>query len=471
MSELKNKKLDKLSIKKSPGKTLGRKKTIGAIILLAFGLLLMPSGFVLAEVIQGEIDKGIAEEVSVPSKHSSAFDEWITNDYEDAPEMYETFYLWNLTNPNEYIAGDKPVFEEIGPFVFRLLNYKYNIDFSDDNDEVSYKEYSKYIEIYGKKNISEVKITNVNPGFVGAIATAGGTTLELVKAAFPNVLTELKETFIDEYMENLPGVVYGLILERIDILDMSVMEFLIDCCNYYVPGINLLGPPFDQWFGWCPALPPEAVFYEKWANDYFPNTGAISYYDGLTTVDNMSLVGQDCAQLEGNRNVNEAGSASGLGVDIDGRAPYNYPGSETDLNISTSKVFEYSVPPTDYQINVGGSNITQGQCRALWDKSNPNSLTGFDYEKNKVWFDALDGDMTSRQFLNDTFGLNTLQLDLILDWINVSIHTWLKNVLQWTQNDWNSGFIVTRTAEEWLFTANDTAIYEHQKYYNYEEDL
>ena len=179
-----------------------------------------------------------------------------------------------------------------------------------------------------------------------------------------------------------------------------------------------------------------------------------------------------------NQRVNEEGSEHNIGVDIDGLDPYNYPGSETDLNISMHELNDTKSGITDpllgdmiYRTNVGGSGLTQEQCQELWNKSNPYSLTGFDYEKTKVWFNALDEDIESCQTLKDTFGVNDTQLNLILDWLNVSIHTWAKNVQEWTLNDWNSGFITTRTAKEWLFTANDTAVYNHQIYYDRDTNL
>jgi len=32
---------------------------------------------------------------------------------------YITYYMYNITNPDEFEAGEKPEFEEIGPYVYR----------------------------------------------------------------------------------------------------------------------------------------------------------------------------------------------------------------------------------------------------------------------------------------------------------------------------------------------------------------
>lgn len=40
-------------------------------------------------------------------------------------ELYLKVYLWNVTNHDDYISGkaDKLVFQEVGPYVYRLVDY------------------------------------------------------------------------------------------------------------------------------------------------------------------------------------------------------------------------------------------------------------------------------------------------------------------------------------------------------------
>ncbi|MFX1393902.1 MAG: hypothetical protein ACFFAH_10040, partial [Promethearchaeota archaeon] len=191
----------KTILKREPSKV----RAVSAVFLLAMGMILMPSGFLLSNYIQQRIDEGIKEQVEVPSKHSSAYDEWLSNDYDDAPEIIRTFYLWNLTNHNEYLDGDKPNYEEIGPFVFREYNYKYDVEFSDNKEEVTFKKYSNYIQVGGEK-VSEVNITNINPGYLGARETAGGTDLDFIKLSFPMTLSIVRDTFVAEYLATLPDI-------------------------------------------------------------------------------------------------------------------------------------------------------------------------------------------------------------------------------------------------------------------------
>ncbi|TFG06376.1 MAG: hypothetical protein EU539_07810 [Promethearchaeota archaeon] len=469
-----------------------RIKFMAALALLAIGLALLPTSLLLSNTVQNEIDKGVAEEVQVPHPHNSEFDEWKDNDHEDAPKMYSTYYLWNLTNPIAFLAGEKPIYKEVGPFKFREYKYKYDIEFNDDKSEVEYKEYSRFVQV-GGDNVSLVNITNINPGFLGSVATAGGTDLHYNKLNFPFVLSQVKEEFSEIYN----NTVNEKLLDD-NFIRASLEDMLKDCTAY------ILGIPIDvtQAFIDCvgmdaikefmrDGLPsPEEVFFEEWANDYFPDFhGDYSILDEAASGVNALLMKQiindeDCqtAQdtiitMQNAKLVDEAGSLHGLGVDIDGRYGY-LEGSESDLNISTAHAEEidhfvhtYSIIVAWSTMNLpiyeraGGSGLNYSQCLSLWNKSNPNSLTGLDYEANKIWFDAAEGCNESKNFLKTEFEINITQLDYILKWINESIITWVPNAIEYTINGWNSGVITTRTAEEWLFCANDTAIFNYMSYY------
>ncbi|MFX1337977.1 MAG: hypothetical protein ACFFDK_05170 [Promethearchaeota archaeon] len=492
---------------KKPGKV----KTISAIMLLAVGLAIMPSGFILSNYIQGEIDNGVKEQVEI-NPHNEGYEEWETNDYKGAPELYKTFYLWNLTNPDAFLAGGKPVYEEVGPFKFREFTYKYGIDFSGDKDEVEYKQYSKYVQVEGD-NISEVYITNINPGFLGGIAFAGGTELQYNKLNLPFVLTQLRGQFNELYTETLDNTLSDhnwIEATQREILDecvttgispfissKTVADVFLDCISLDVLETFLReGMPTS-----------EEVFYAEWANDSFPEFNG--NYDDL--VSNVHYTGGGIEQLtsgdienlmrttlndndirakmnaiitkQGIDLVDQSGSASGVGVDVEYNLYGETVGSESDLNIVNSTIiqgpdyvesfWEWILWPIgigvdmdlDTYIISGESGITYDQCVDLWDKSNPNSLTGMDYEFNKVWFEAAENDQDAKDFLTTTFGITETQLDYILKWVNTSIRTWEPNAVEYTLNSWNSGVITKRTVEEWLFNGKDTGIYNFMSYY------
>ncbi|MFX1322211.1 MAG: hypothetical protein ACFFAQ_11265 [Promethearchaeota archaeon] len=485
-----------------------KKKFIGALILLALGFALIPTGFLLNDFIQTEIDKGIANEIRIPEPDDSSYDEWISNDYPSAIPMYRKFYMWNLTNPNEFLMGKKPELEEVGPYTFREYTTKYNVSYSAKMDEVTYKQYPTYIfqpDMSAPLCSLDDNIINVNPAYLGVLELAGNEE-NLIKAMFPTVLSEVKTLFGEELTVTLGELltndgIYNMLVGALsDILSdlfsgllgdeatNLTATWIVDFLTTYIVPLEDLVEFMDD------AMPSaEAIFFAEWANDYFPEVQVdlsilfrhilevisdlvdfiidlIFFWDVLHLFDaikdalheelmNMfeelftesplaELIGglfADLIRSLGAKMVDEEGSETGEGVDLDGREPYNFPGPSSDLNIINRS-------------EAGESGVTQEQCQALWDQNNPNSLLGMDVQVNPIWFEALAGIEESKIFLMNAFCLNETQLDLILNWIDTSLNGWLKNICEYSIKDWNSGLLTTRTVEEWLFTAVDNLV-------------
>ena len=484
------------------------KKITAAIITLVLGFALLPTGFLLKSLILSELDKGITEQICVPRPSSSRYDKWITNNHQGANPVYNKFYMWNMTNPVGFINGNKPEYSEVGPYVFREYSTKFNVSFSTQFDEVTYKQYSTHIfepEMSGLSCNPNDLITNVNPAYLGVLELAGSEE-NLIKGMFPTVLLEVKAIFTQELELTLGDLltsegIYEMFVgalkdifsdlfsgalgeEAINLMATWVVDFLT---TYIVPLEDLVEFMSD-------AMPTaEEIFFGEWATDYFPEVqvnlsilfrhlldvindlvdfivdlifiwDVLHLFDAIKDALKQELMSMfetaltDSAFAEaiegifanliqelGTKMIDEEGSETGEGVDIDGREPYNYQGPNADLNI------------TQYNKD-GDSGISQEQCQALWDNCNPNSLIGMDVLSNPVWFEALAGIEEKKIFLMDLFNLTETQLNLILNWINTSVEGWLKNICEYTINDWNSSLITTRTVNEWLFTAIDNLV-------------
>lgn len=481
-------------------------KTIISLIVLTFGLAMLPTSILLHNFIGTEIDNGIEDQITVPDpEDEEKYDQWKSNDYDDAPKAYTEYYIFNLTNPKDFLDGKTPIYNELGPYTFRDYSYKYNVRFNDDDDEVSFSSYTTHEFKPEKSDGLTLKdnITNINPAYLGVLVEKG-SEIGLIEAMFPKVLQQVKDMFGEELEISLEellteeGIYNMLVGALVDILtpvvggllnEEAIYNMAVGIVNFtttwFIPLEDLVEFMDD-------AMPSaEEIFLQEWANDYFPKVqvnlsilfdhvlGVIynltkvfvelifiwdifnlfdpikdalfdelySIFEELFTTSPVAKAIEgllkNLIQELGAEMVNEEGSATGEGVDIDGRDPYNYPGSFADLNISTH--------------SRGGANITQQQCETLWDPDTPNSLVS---DSSAVWFEAMKGDEESKNLLMDLFNLTDTQLNLILDWIDVSINGWIKNMCEWQILDWNSGLISTRTVEDWLFYANDTLIYQ-----------
>jgi len=382
--------------KATPASSKKLKQAYAAIIL---GLLLIPGGLLVTNVIQGLIDDEIADFIKTPKPSDEGYNDWLSDDHPDAIPMYTSFYMQNLTNPQETCAGEKPIFTEIGPYTYRVYSYKYDVSFNDDYSEVTYKSYSRYVylpELSGSGLSTDDYISNINPGYLGVLDLMKdlnpsiGPEENLVRAMFPSVLAQVKSMFQDMILE-------------------------------------MVGPLGG-------ALPPaEEIFFWDWAEDNFPHWGGI--FEFLLRPMAKDLIDEN-------------------GVDIDGilYESTGWMGEADDLSIIDSDVDL----PTDL-----ANNLTK--CQDLWESDNPLSLTGMDVMENPIWFDAADNPGgAAYQTLLDTFYLTPYQLMAILDWLLASIdeneNGWLRNVCIKQISDWESDLITNRKVEEWLFTGVDVLI-------------
>ena len=412
----------------------GRKKTAPASskklkqasLAMILGLLLMPGGILVTGAIQGLIDKELADFIRTPKPSDEGYSDFLTDDRDGAIPMYTNFYMHNLTNPEDTIAGSNPIFEEYGPYCYRVYSNKYGVSYNDDYSEVTYKSYSWYefqpeLSGAGLDPINDI-ITNINPGYSGVLDLASGffsltrtdgAEENLVRAMFPTVLQQVRDMFLDE--------VNGMGVELLD---------------------------------WLPFVPSaEEFFYFDWAMDNAPSLGNI-IFDTLFRPSIKELI-------------------DGMGVDIDGML-YGI----TELTDTDGSPENRSGPADGFMwepddLSIGFLELDDSQVMTvvppLWDDSNPLSLTGMDVMTNPIWFDYMDyGDgnpiyETANKTLYDEFGLDSNQLDTITGWIDQSIdatiNPWLPNVCIKQISDWESDYITVRTVDEWLFTGVDELIY------------
>jgi len=93
--------------------------------------------------------------------------------------IFIKFHFFNVTNVDQILEGQKPVVEEIGPYVYREVRHKDNISFNDGDTEVSYNEFITYVfEPDMSKGTESDMVSNYNIPYVTIIEKLDRSTDE-----------------------------------------------------------------------------------------------------------------------------------------------------------------------------------------------------------------------------------------------------------------------------------------------------
>ncbi|XP_039251289.2 platelet glycoprotein 4-like [Styela clava] len=110
---------------------------IGAILVILGGMLVFIFDTVYENIVKRE---------SVIANNTDAYAAWSA-----PPPLYFELYVFNCTNPKEYLAGAengtyvKPHFQELGPYVYKEFQKKDQMEFLDtEPEELRYRSTAKY---------------------------------------------------------------------------------------------------------------------------------------------------------------------------------------------------------------------------------------------------------------------------------------------------------------------------------------
>ena len=190
------------------------KQIYASVLLMILGLGIMGGGAYLNSYVVKQLDKGIKDKLVIDGPNDPDYKNWLSNtDPGDLPK-YKSYYFYNLTNLGEVLSGGKPSFEEVGPFVYRQYDVKFDVSFK--NDLVYYRTWTYYVFQENMSAASETaKIININPAYLGVLGKAGSEknlVVAMSAEGFATVLNSLVTKFVPGVIASaFPTVLDGMI--------------------------------------------------------------------------------------------------------------------------------------------------------------------------------------------------------------------------------------------------------------------
>uniref|UniRef100_A0A8C5XTP6 Scavenger receptor class B member 2 n=1 Tax=Microcebus murinus TaxID=30608 RepID=A0A8C5XTP6_MICMU len=188
---------------------------------LSLLLLVTSVALLVARVFQKAVDQTIEKNI-VLRNGTELFDSW-----EKPPlPVYTQFYFFNVTNPEEVLRGEAPRLEEVGPYTYRELRNKANIQFGDNGTTISAVSNKAYV-FERNQSVGDPKIDLIRTLNIPVL-----TAMQWFQVRF---LREIIEAILKTYEQKLfvTHTVHELLWGYKDVIMSLIHPFRPDISPYF----------------------------------------------------------------------------------------------------------------------------------------------------------------------------------------------------------------------------------------------
>jgi len=163
---------------------MGNEKLIaGAVMIILNLVLLSPIATSMVEdAVEDNFETYPYDSACADSDCTTAEEDWASSTSD------RSYYAWNLTNADEVMAGEAPVYEKLGPFDYEITTTRNIIAFDKDAGTLTYDESKVFTCAMDDPEDCNTPITQLNipfqPQVVGATGLAIEGVMDMTKVAF-----------------------------------------------------------------------------------------------------------------------------------------------------------------------------------------------------------------------------------------------------------------------------------------------
>ncbi|XP_056138966.1 lysosome membrane protein 2a isoform X2 [Lampris incognitus] len=221
-------------------------------------LLIVGIALVVAQVFQTMIHSRLKKEITLTEK-SQMFESWKN----PPPPVYMEYYFFNVTNPDEFLAGKKPSVKQIGPYTYREYRPRENVTFLENGTKVYALNPKSFVFVREK--------------------SAGDPEVDIIRTVnipFVAVMNELNSySFVLRTVVSLlmNGVGIEIFMAR------TVHEVLWGFKDPLLSRIHAMKPDVDEYFGlmWKKNGTHEGEFVFNTGEHNYLDYGKIDTWNGL----------------------------------------------------------------------------------------------------------------------------------------------------------------------------------------------
>ncbi|XP_054447784.1 lysosome membrane protein 2 [Pteronotus mesoamericanus] len=230
---------------------------VGTLSLL---LLVTSVTLLVARVFQKAVDQAIEKNI-VLRNGSETFDSW----KKPPLPVYSQFYFFNVTNPEEILRGEIPRLEEVGPYTYREIRNKADIQFGDNGTTISAVSNKAYVFVRDQ-SVGDAKTDLIRTVNIPAV-----TAMEWAHQGFIQMLIQ---ALLKAYQQNF------FVTHTVHDLLWGYRDELLALIHPFRPDIS---PYFGLYYGRNETNDGDYVFLT--GEDNYLNFSKILEWNGKTSLD------------------------------------------------------------------------------------------------------------------------------------------------------------------------------------------
>lgn len=174
---------------------------MGAIVTTLLFATIIPLIFHHLEV------EGIRQEVVIDSKNAKSYNTWQSNIYGKGKKRQISYqiFIFNVQNPVQALAGEKPILVQLGPYAFNQYFNKFDIKWTDDGDTVQYRLQTFYV--FDKANSGPGLLDTDNVTLAYPSALGFEYLLQQIPISAQTLLDAAVETRVNSKLDSIDAAI------------------------------------------------------------------------------------------------------------------------------------------------------------------------------------------------------------------------------------------------------------------------
>jgi len=179
-----------------------RCRCLCGLIGMTLGLVVFMQAFLLPLLIKQMLEDKVKSAILITDEtelDSIKYKNWVNNNNPDAPTVISKYWFCNITNTQQVLAGGIPYFNLVGPYTYKKVTKKLDVEFFNNGSSVRYIPMQYYIFLPNQScagcDDTRDMVTVINPVLFTLFSFLPGLSL-IQRWYFTGLLKQINFTYL-----------------------------------------------------------------------------------------------------------------------------------------------------------------------------------------------------------------------------------------------------------------------------------